>query len=90
MVIPVNQKELISIEISKEDKEKLEKIAILKGITVGEYLLDIARKEAQKIENNLINRKAEMIKALKEDLEDENYQAEIKIWDHVVGDGIDG
>lgn len=90
MTIPVNQKELISIEISKEDKEKLEKIAVLKGVTVGKYLLDIVRKEAQKIEHNLTNIKVQMINALKEDLDDENYQAEIRIWDHVVGDGIDG
>lgn len=32
---------------------------------------------------------AEMITALKQDMEDREYQAEIAAWDCVVGDGID-
>lgn len=32
---------------------------------------------------------AEMITALKQDMEDPEYQAEIAAWDCVVGDGID-
>lgn len=47
-------KELISIEITKVDKEKLEKIALLRGISVNEYLLNIALHEAEKIDNVLI------------------------------------
>jgi uncharacterized protein (DUF1778 family) len=54
MAVSVNQKELISIEISKDDKEKLERIAFVKGISLEKYLLEVACKEAQKIDQIFI------------------------------------
>jgi uncharacterized protein (DUF1778 family) len=63
MAIQVNQKELISIEISKEEKAKLEKIAFIKGVTLGEYLLTIACNEAQKLENSLITEEINLSEA---------------------------
>ncbi|HEY9701823.1 MAG TPA: DUF1778 domain-containing protein [Allocoleopsis sp.] len=54
MAIQINQKELISIEINTEDKERLEHIALIKGVSINEYLLEIALNEVQKIEDNLI------------------------------------
>jgi hypothetical protein len=69
-------------------------------INLDQETLDFVNKQAQGDLNNYINLllknhrrailEAEMIKALKEDLENEEYQTEIQLWDNVVGDGIDG
>ncbi|MFN7853452.1 MAG: DUF1778 domain-containing protein, partial [Dolichospermum sp.] len=55
MAIQVNDKEIISLEISTKDKKRLEQIALVKGVSLNEYLLAIALNEAEKIENNLIS-----------------------------------
>jgi hypothetical protein len=69
-------------------------------INLDQETLDFVNQQAQGDLNNYINSllknhrsailEAEMIKALKEDLENEEYQTEIQLWDNVVGDGIDG
>lgn len=63
MTIELNQKELISIEINKDDKKKLERIAFVKGISLEKYLLEVACKEAQKIENSLITEEINLSEA---------------------------
>jgi hypothetical protein len=39
MAVQINDKEIISLEISKKDKKRLEKIALVKGVSLNEYLL---------------------------------------------------
>jgi uncharacterized protein (DUF1778 family) len=55
MAVQINDKEIISLEISTKDKKRLEQIALVKGVSLNEYLLAIALNEAEKIENNLIS-----------------------------------
>jgi uncharacterized protein (DUF1778 family) len=55
MAVQINDKEIISLEISTKDKKRLEQIALVKGVSLNEYLLAIALNEAEKIENHLIS-----------------------------------
>jgi len=55
MAVQINDKEIISLEISTKDKKRLEQIALVKGVSLNEYLLEIALNEAEKIENHLIS-----------------------------------
>ncbi|MDB9452959.1 DUF1778 domain-containing protein [Dolichospermum circinale CS-534/05] len=55
MAVQINDKEIIPLEISTKDKKRLEKIALVKGVSLNEYLLEIALNEAEKIENHLIS-----------------------------------
>lgn len=71
----------ITIDLDKENLEFLDKKA--QG-NLSNYINLLLK------EHRRATLESEIITALKEDLEDENYQAEIKIWDNVVGDGIDG
>lgn len=67
-------------------------------ITLEEEILRFVDKHAQGNRSGYINKllaehrrqmlEAEMIAALKRDAEDPEYQAEIAVWDSVVGDGI--
>ncbi|MEA5533063.1 CopG family transcriptional regulator [Crocosphaera sp. XPORK-15E] len=73
-----------------------QKIAITLDEGVVAFLNRIAPKNRSEYVNNLLRKqekqtlKEELIKALREDIEDSNYQQEIAHWDRVVGDGIDG
>jgi uncharacterized protein (DUF1778 family) len=55
MAVQIDDKEIISLEISTKDKKRLEQIALVKGVSLNEYLLAIALNEAEKIENHLIS-----------------------------------
>ncbi len=49
-----NSPDLISLEISQQEQEKLRKIASLKGISINEFLTQIILNETKKIDNSLI------------------------------------
>ncbi|MBD2603646.1 CopG family transcriptional regulator [Scytonema hofmannii FACHB-248] len=67
-------------------------------ITLEEDILQFIDRQAQGNRSGYINAllsehrrrllEAEMIAALKQDAEDPKYQAEVVVWDNVVGDGI--
>ncbi|NER33631.1 MAG: CopG family transcriptional regulator [Oscillatoria sp. SIO1A7] len=68
-------------------------------VTLSEDLLDFVDRHSQGSRSDYIKtllaerfrqiQEAETIAALKEDVEDPVYRAEIATWDSVVGDGID-
>ncbi len=68
-------------------------------ITIEDDILRLIDDQADGNRNNYINKllkahyqqilETEMITALQEDANNREYQAEIAIWDSVVGDGID-
>ncbi|PSF38752.1 CopG family transcriptional regulator [Aphanothece hegewaldii CCALA 016] len=72
-----------------------QKIAVTLDEDLISFLDKMAKGNRSDYINNLLTQQrklileSEIIAALQEDLEDPNYQQEIKEWDIVVGDGID-
>lgn len=77
MVIPMVK---ITISLEEEILQFLDQLAQGNRSAYINSLLAQQRRQAIK---------AEMIAALLKDAEDQEYLAEIELWDHVAGDGID-
>lgn len=72
-----------------------QKIAVTLDEDLVSFLDKVAKGNRSDYLNNLLSQQrklileSELIRALQEDLEDPDYQQEIKEWDMVAGDGID-